>query len=317
MRGYDVRTTRYETMKLPPWIKKKAPKQKVMQEMRELLRGYCLYTVCEEAGCPNIGECFEQRTATFLILGDRCTRNCRFCAVKKGIPLPLDTKEPKNVAQAVKKLGLRYVVITSPARDDLADGGAGQFTQTIRELRKINGGRIKVEVLIPDFKGCFSSLKRVVEERPDVLNHNLETVPRLYSEVRPQANYSRSLKLLEQSKELDSSIHTKSGLMVGLGESFEDVIETMKDLRGVDCDILTIGQYLRPSREHLEVKEFIRPEKFKEYEEIGQSLGFSYIASSPFVRSSYRAKQAFDSSLVARKKVIARGSKKAVQFFEE
>ena len=216
---------------------------------------------------------------------------------KKGSSPSLDAKEPKNVAQAVKKLGLKYVVITSPARDDLADGGANQFTQTIKELRKINGGRIKVEVLIPDFKGCLSSLKRVVEERPDVLNHNLETVPRLYSEVRPQANYSRSLRLLEQSKELDPAIHTKSGLMVGLGESFEDVIETMKDLRGVDCDILTIGQYLRPSEEHLEVEEFIKPEKFKEYEKIGQSLGFSYIASSPFVRSSYGARQAFESSL--------------------
>ena len=284
-------------MSLPPWIKKKAPKQKVMQQMRELLRSYCLHTVCEEAGCPNIGECFEQKTATFLILGDRCTRNCRFCAVKKGAPLPLDVKEPKNVAQAVKKLGLRYVVITSPARDDLADGGADQFAQTIRKTREINGQRIKVEVLIPDFKGCLSSLKRVVEENPDVLNHNLETVPHLYSKVRPQANYFRSLKLLEQTKELDSSVHTKSGLMVGLGESFEDVIGVMKDLRGVDCDILTIGQYLRPSGEHLEVEEFIKPEKFKEYERIGQSLGFSYIASSPFVRSSYGARQAFESSL--------------------
>ena len=290
-------------MSLPPWIKKKAPKQKVMQEMKDLLRSYSLHTVCEEAGCPNIGECFEQRTATFLILGDRCTRSCRFCAIKKEAPLPPDTKEPKNVARAVKKLELRYVVITSPARDDLADGGAGQFAQIIKEIRKINGEGIKIEVLIPDFKGCFSSLERVVEERPDVLNHNLETAPRLYSKVRPQANYSRSLKLLEQSKELDPSIYTKSGLMVGLEESFEDVIGVMKDLRRVDCDILTIGQYLRPSEKHLEVKEFIKPEKFKEYEKIGQSLGFSYIASSPFVRSSYQARQAFESLLVARKAV--------------
>lgn len=286
---------RYKTMSLPPWIKKKAPKQKLMQEMRDLLRSYSLHTVCEEAGCPNIGECFEQRTATFLILGDRCTRSCRFCAIKKEAPLPPDAKEPKNVARAVKKLELRYVVITSVTRDDLADGGAGQFAQIIKEIRKINGQGIKIEVLIPDFKGCFSSLERVVEERPDVLNHNLETVPRLYSKVRPQANYSRSLKLLEQGKELDPSIYTKSGLMVGLGESFEDVIGVMKDLRRVDCDILTIGQYLRPSEKHLEVKEFIPPEKFKEYEKIGQSLGFSYIASSPFVRSSYQARQALNS----------------------
>jgi len=282
-------------MSLPSWIKKKAPRQKLMQEMRDLLRSYSLHTVCEEAGCPNIGECFEQRTATFLILGDRCTRSCRFCAIKKEAPLPPDAKEPKNVARAVKKLELRYVVITSVTRDDLADGGAGQFAQIIKEIRKINGEGIKIEVLIPDFKGCFSSLERVVEERPDVLNHNLETVPRLYSKVRPQANYSRSLKLLEQSKELDPSIYTKSGLMVGLGESFEDVIGVMKDLRRVDCDILTIGQYLRPSEKHLEVKEFIPPEKFKEYEKIGQSLGFSYIASSPFVRSSYQARQALNS----------------------
>ena len=282
-------------MSLPSWIKKKAPRQKLMQEMRDLLRSYSLHTVCEEAGCPNIGECFEQRTATFLILGDRCTRSCRFCAIKKEAPLPPDAKEPKNVARAVKKLELRYVVITSVTRDDLADGGAGQFAQIIKEIRKINGQGIKIEVLIPDFKGCFSSLERVVEERPDVLNHNLETVPRLYSKVRPQANYSRSLKLLEQSKELDPSIYTKSGLMVGLGESFEDVIGVMKDLRRVDCDILTIGQYLRPSEKHLEVKEFIPPEKFKEYEKIGQSLGFSYIASSPFVRSSYQARQALNS----------------------
>ncbi len=287
---------RYKTMSLPSWIKKKAPKQKVMQEMKDLLRSYSLHTVCEEAGCPNIGECFEQRTATFLILGDRCTRSCRFCAIKKEAPLSPDAKEPKNVARAVKKLELRYVVITSPARDDLADGGAGQFAQIIKEIRKINGQGIKIEVLIPDFKGCFSSLERVVEERPDVLNHNLETVPRLYSKVRPQANYSRSLKLLEQSKELDPSIYTKSGLMVGLGESFEDVIGVMKDLRRVDCDILTIGQYLRPSEKHLEVKEFIKPEKFKEYERIGQSLGFSYIASSTFVRSSYQARQAYNTA---------------------
>jgi len=287
-------------MSLPQWLKKRAPREEVLQEVKGLLRSYALHTVCEEARCPNMGECFQKRTATFLILGDICTRNCRFCAVKKKAPLPLDSQEPENVAQAVKKLGLRYVVITSVTRDDVSDGGAEQFAQTIREIKKINGQEIRVEVLIPDFKGSLPSLKKVIEAKPDVLNHNLETIFHLYPQVRPQADYERSLELLKRSKELDSSIYTKSGLMVGLGESFTEVIETMEDLREVECNILTIGQYLRPSSQHLAVKEFVTPARFKEYEEIGQSLGFSYIASSPFVRSSYQAEQALDKAMEKR-----------------
>jgi len=280
-------------MALPEWLKKRAPQQELLQEMQKLLRSLSLHTVCEEARCPNIGECFTRKTATFMILGDRCTRNCRFCAVKKGNPLPLDPQEPENVAKAVNKLRLKYVVITSVTRDDLDDGGANQFAKTIKEIRKLNKG-VKIEVLIPDFKGSLSSLKKVIEAKPFVLNHNLETIPRLYSEVRPLANYERSLKLLEQAKELNSSIYTKSGLMVGLGETFGEVIEVMKDLRRVKCDILTIGQYLRPSIKHLPVKEYVRPEKFEEYEKIGKSQGFLSVISGPFVRSSYRAKEVWD-----------------------
>jgi len=281
-------------MALPSWLKKKAPKQEVLKEMQDLFHSLSLHTVCEEARCPNIGECFARRTATFMILGDRCTRNCRFCAVKKGSPLPLDLEEPKNVAKAVGKLGLRYVVITSVTRDDLEDGGANQFAETVREIRKLSDGEIKIEVLIPDFKGSLSSLKAVLEARPDVLNHNLETVSRLYPQVRPLANYEQSLKLLKQAKQINSSVYTKSGLMVGLGETFEEVVEAMRDLRKAGCDILTIGQYLRPSPEHLEVREYLRPEKFREYEKVGKSLGFFSVVSGPFVRSSYQAREVWD-----------------------
>jgi len=275
-------------MALPEWLKKRAPKEELLQEMRELLRSLSLHTVCEEARCPNIGECFARKTATFMILGDRCTRNCRFCAVKKGNPLPLDPQEPENIAKAVNKLRLKYVVITSVTRDDLNEGGANQFAKTIREIKKLNK-EVKIEVLIPDFKGSLPSLKKVIEAEPFVLNHNLETVSHLYSEVRPQANYKRSLKLLKRAKELNPSIHTKSGLMVGLGETFDEIVKVMKDLRKVKCEILTIGQYLRPSIKHLPVKEYIRPEEFQEYKKIGKSLGFLSIISGPFVRSSYRA----------------------------
>jgi len=253
-------------MALPEWLKKRAPKEELLQEMRELLRSLSLHTVCEEARCPNIGECFARKTATFMILGDRCTRNCRFCAVKKGNPLPLDPQEPENIAKAVNKLRLKYVVITSVTRDDLNEGGANQFAKTIREIKKLNK-EVKIEVLIPDFKGSLPSLKKVIEAEPFVLNHNLETVSHLYSEVRPQANYKRSLK----------------------GETFDEIVKVMKDLRKVKCEILTIGQYLRPSIKHLPVKEYIRPEEFQEYKKIGKSLGFLSIISGPFVRSSYRA----------------------------
>lgn len=281
-------------MALPVWLKKRAPKKEILEEMQRLFRSLSLHTVCEEARCPNMGECFARHTATFMILGNRCTRNCSFCAVKKGDPLPLDLEEPKNVARAVKKLGLRYVVITSVTRDDVEDGGAGQFADTIREIKRLSGEETKIEVLIPDFKGSLSSLKVVVEAKPDVLNHNLETVSRLYPVVRPLANYERSLRLLKQARKLNRSIHTKSGLMVGVGEDFEEVIEAMRDLRGTGCEILTIGQYLSPSSEHLEVKEYLRPERFREYERIGRSLGFLSVVSGPFVRSSYQAREVWD-----------------------
>lgn len=277
---------------LPPWIKKRAPRTQIVEQMTSLLRSFSLHTVCEEAHCPNIGECFSWKTATFMILGNRCTRNCRFCAVEHKTPWSPDPEEPENVARAVKMLGLKYVVITSVTRDDLKDGGAGQFAQTIEKIRKINGRNIKIEILIPDFQGSLPSLETVIQAKPTVLNHNLETVPRLYPEVRPGANYLRSIKLLQRVKEIAPYLYTKSGLMVGLGETFSEVIEVMEDLRRADCNILTLGQYLRPSSSHLPVKQFIPPEKFSEYEKIGSQLGFSFVASGPFVRSSYRASEA-------------------------
>jgi len=275
---------------LPSWLTKKMPSPEVMKKMRELLSSLSLHTVCEEARCPNIGECFSHKTATFMILGNVCTRNCRFCAVSKGIPLPPDPKEPERVAEAVAKLGLRYVVITSVTRDDLTDGGAEQFAGTISSIKKLCGEEILVEVLIPDFGGSVSSLKKVLEAKPFVVNHNLETVPRLYPEVRPEANYQRSIRLLKECKRINPGIYTKSGLMVGLGERVNEVVQVMKDLREASCNILTIGQYLRPSKKHLEVKEFVPPDAFNRYKEIAYSLGFLYVASSPFVRSSYMAK---------------------------
>lgn len=279
-------------MSLPFWLTKRfsSSEQENIDRMHNLLKSFCLHTVCEEARCPNIGECFSKKTATFMILGDICTRNCRFCAVKKGNPLPPDPDEPENVAKAVKKLGLRYVVITSVTRDDLPDGGAEQFAKTIRCIKEVCGGETLVEVLVPDFKGDLLSLKKVLEEKPLVLNHNLETVPRLYPQVRPKADYKRSIGILRESKKIFPHVYTKSGLMVGLGEKRDEVVEVMKDLRNAGCDILTIGQYLRPTSWHLEVKEFIRPEVFSWYKEVAYSLGFIYVASSPFVRSSYMAK---------------------------
>lgn len=277
-------------MKLPSWLTKRIPSPRVIEEMENLISSLSLHTVCQEAHCPNIGDCFSQKTATFMILGNCCTRNCHFCAVKKGTPLPPDSQEPENVAKAVQKLGLNYVVITSPTRDDLPDGGAGTFARTITCIRELCGEKTHIEVLIPDFGGSATSLKKVLDAKPLVLNHNLETIPRLYSKVRPGANYQRSLQLLKRCKEINPAVYTKSGLMVGLGESQAEVIQVMKDLRSIGCDILTIGQYLRPSSKHLEVKEFIPPQLFHHYRDIAYSLGFLYAASSPFVRSSYMAK---------------------------
>lgn len=275
---------------LPSWIKRRFPPQEEWENVQKLLRTLALHTVCESARCPNIGECFRRGTATFLILGNVCTRGCRFCAVAKGTPGPLDPGEPERVAEAAQKLNLKHVVVTSVTRDDLPDGGAEHFAATIVAIRRVLP-QATVEVLVPDFQGKEEALDIVLAARPDVLNHNVETVPRLYPSVRPQANYERSLWLLGRAKEKTPDILTKSGLMVGLGETREEVESVLKDLRGVQCDIITIGQYLRPSVRHLPVASYIPPEEFEYYREYALRLGFLGVASGPFVRSSYRAEE--------------------------
>lgn len=272
----------------PEWLRKRIHITEQIEPMQQVLTNLGLHTVCESARCPNIAECFGQGTATFMILGDVCTRNCRFCAVKSGTPLPLDSNEPHRVAQAVQRLNLNYVVITSVTRDDLPDGGAKHFAETIHQIR-IAMPHTAIEVLVPDFQGSREALQTVVEAQPEVLGHNMETVPSLYRTVRPEAKYARSLRLLELAKDLDSRIYTKSGLMLGLGENREEIISVLEDLREAGCDILTLGQYLRPSKTHLEVKRFVPPEEFKEYETAAVQLGFPAVAAGPFVRSSYRA----------------------------
>ncbi len=275
--------------RLPSWAKKKLGPQSALHTMKEVLRKRNLHTVCESARCPNIGECFSKPTATFMILGDVCTRTCGFCSIDKGLkPLKVDPDEPANIAITAKELGLRHVVITSVTRDDLADGGAGQFALTIKAIRDTISG-ILVEVLTPDFKGDERSLKTVFDARPDIFNHNLETVPSLYPLVRPQADYRRSLEVLEMAK--SSGIMAKSGIMVGLGEKKGEVKDVLKDLFDAGCDAVTIGQYLRPTRNNLEVKEYVEPEVFLEYETYGKELGIKYVYSGPFVRSSYNAEK--------------------------
>lgn len=273
---------------LPSWIRRRFPPQEEWEEVQRLLQKLSLHTVCESAHCPNIGECFRRGTATFLILGDICTRNCRFCAVQKGHPLPPDPEEPKRVAEAAKQLTLEHVVVTSVTRDDLPDGGAEHFVRTVEALRKFLP-EATVELLIPDFLGDWKALEVVLSVHPDVLNHNVETVPRLYPLVRPQADYFRSLELLRRAKERFPSLLTKSGFMVGLGETQKEVEEVLQDLKDSGCDIVTIGQYLRPSMRHLPVSEYVLPEVFEYYRRYALRLGFLGVASSPFVRSSYRA----------------------------
>lgn len=280
-------------MPKPPWLKKRLPPYEDLRKVKSIIDEANLHTVCEEARCPNIGECFSKGTATILILGNVCTRNCRFCAVEHGTPAPPDELEPKNVSMAVRNMGLKYVVITSVTRDDLPDGGAIQFAKTIREIRSLNPD-IKIEVLIPDFKGDPSSLEIVLSERPDVLNHNVETVSRLYPKVRPQADYMRSLKVLKTSKEQYPDIITKSGFMIGLGEHRQEVLELMADLMASGCDFLTIGQYLQPDKRCLPVERYIPPEEFEEYKIMGLEMGFKAVASGPFVRSSYHAFEMFN-----------------------
>lgn len=279
--------------KMPEWFKVKY-NQKAVEEVSELMTNLKLNTVCKEANCPNLGECFQKHTATFMILGSQCTRNCRFCNVVHGTPEPVDPLEPQHIAEAAKHLGLRHVVITQVTRDDLPDGGASHFAKTIAAIRELCPST-SIEVLISDMKGDHASLDTVIAAHPEVINHNIETVPSLYSTVRPEANYQRSLDVLRYVKEQDPSIRTKTGIMVGLGETDEEVLHTMDDVLAVGCDIFTIGQYLRPSEEHIEMKEYVVPEKFDIYRVIGMQKEFHYIASSPLVRSSYRAAEALES----------------------
>jgi len=279
----------------PDWIKARIPSGDAYQEVRRLLHGLTLNTVCEEAHCPNMGECWDQRTATVMILGDTCTRSCGFCAVKTGKPLVHDLDEPRRVAEAIRGLGLDHVVITSVARDDLGDGGAGIFAETIRRLRIACPG-MGVEVLIPDFKGEEAPLRTVMAAGPDILNHNIETVARLQKPVRKRARYDRSLGVLERAKayahELGSMgvVHTKSSIMVGLGETRPELHQAFVDLRAVDCDILTLGQYLRPSPQHLPVERYYHPDEFAEMRQEALALGFKHVESGPLVRSSYHAR---------------------------
>jgi lipoic acid synthetase len=274
----------------PPWLKVPFPGGAQYLRVKGLLRSSGLHTVCEEARCPNVGECFEGGTATFLILGDICTRACAFCAVNSGRPAGLDAAEPLRVARAASRLGLRHAVVTSVTRDDLPDGGASIFAATIRAIRRLSPGT-SVEVLIPDFQGSRDALAAVMAARPDVLNHNLETVPRLYRRVRPRAVYGRSLDLLARAKEMDGDVKTKSGLMVGLGEEREELLAVMADLVAVGCQVLTIGQYLQPTARHLPVARYYHPDEFAELAREGRRLGFRHVESGPLVRSSYHAER--------------------------
>lgn len=278
-----------ERLRKPEWIRIDARSNANVKKVKKQLRDLKLHTVCEEASCPNLAECFSHKTATLMIMGAICTRRCPFCDVAHGRPMPLDPEEPKNCASTIEKLGLKYVVITSVDRDDLRDGGAAHFAEVVKEARKVSED-LKVEILVPDFRGKVDlALEILSQQVPDVLNHNMETVPSLYPSVRPGADYHNSLNLLYQFKRLNPEVDTKSGLMVGLGETKEEIIKVMKDLRANDVDMLTIGQYLQPSKYHLAVERYVTPEEFKEYEVIGYELGFKNVASGPMVRSSYHA----------------------------
>jgi len=275
--------------KLPVWLNQEIPNEETFR-LTAMLQESGVHTVCQEAHCPNVTHCFRNKLATFMILGKACTRNCSFCAVQKteSGSLFVDSQEPRRIAEVVKTLGLNYVVITSVTRDDLDDRGAGQFARAIESIRAVNRD-IKIEVLVPDFQGNVSSLMLVLEARPYVLAHNIETVKRLYGEVRPQADYGRSIRVLSKAKEINCAIITKSSLMLGMGETEEEVIGAMQDLRDHHCDYLTLGQYLAPSDKHYPVKEFIHPEQFEEYRDIGIGLGFKAVFAGPKVRSSYHA----------------------------
>ena len=275
-------------LRKPEWIRVKAPGSAVYHETRKIVRDNNLVTVCEEAGCPNIGECWSKKHATFMLMGDICTRACAFCNVKTGLPGPLARDEPQKVADAVARMGLSHSVITSVDRDDLDDGGAEHFARTIKAIRGVSPSTT-IEVLTPDFLKKDGALEKVVEARPDVFNHNLETVPSLYLRIRPGARYFHSLRLLQRVKELDANMFTKSGIMVGLGETREQVMQVMDDMRSAHIDFITIGQYLQPSRKHAAIDRFVTPEEFKSYETIAFAKGFLMVASSPLTRSSHHA----------------------------
>ncbi len=278
-----------ERVRKPNWIRAKSPGHPEVKRLKEVLRQHSLYTVCEEASCPNIGECFSHGTATFMIMGDICTRRCPFCDVAHGRPAPLDAQEPENLARTIEGMNLKYVVITSVDRDDLRDGGAGHFAQCIGATRA-RCPNTRIEILVPDFRGRMeTALDALSQQPPDVFNHNLENVPRLYKQVRPGADYQHSLTLLESFKVRFPHVPTKSGLMVGLGETLDEVRQVMRDLRSAGCDMLTLGQYLQPSVHHLPVQRFVTPQEFDELAELGYELGFTSVASGPMVRSSYHA----------------------------
>jgi lipoic acid synthetase len=292
-------------LRKPEWIRVKAPGSPQWRATQAIVKENKLVTVCEEAGCPNIGECWEKRHATFMIMGDTCTRACAFCNVKTGMPGPLDVDEPENTAVAVEKLGLSHVVITSVDRDDLPDGGARHFAAVVRAIRRRSPGTT-IEVLTPDFLRKNGALETVVEARPDVFNHNLETVASKYLTVRPGARYFHSMRLLQHAKELDASLFTKSGIMVGLGEERNEVLQLMDDLRSAEVDFVTIGQYLAPSRKHHPVVSYVTPDEFKAYETIAYAKGFLMVSSSPLTRSSHHAGEDFDRLRAARMAKLGR-----------
>ncbi|HXH60145.1 MAG TPA: lipoyl synthase [Fimbriimonadaceae bacterium] len=276
------------SQRLPDWLRIRLPRPDTIKQVEGMMRSKNLHTVCESARCPNLPECWTKKTATFMILGDTCTRSCGFCAIKVGRGLEVDPFEPLNVAKTTRDLGLKHVVVTSVARDDLKDEGAEQFAKTIRALHK-ELPNVIVEVLTPDFKGKEECVRVVCDAHPEIYNHNIETVERLHTIVRPQARYERTMRVLEMAKEIDPTIYTKSGLMLGLGETRDEVVKTLQDLRDRGVDAITIGQYLRPTMKHLPVVEYIHPDVFKEYEAIGEEIGFAFVASGPFIRSSYNA----------------------------
>lgn len=296
-----------EVLRKPDWIRVKAPVSKGYQETREIVKSHNLVTVCEEAGCPNIGECWDKKHATFMIMGEICTRACAFCNVATGRPVALDREEPANVAKAVKKMGLSHVVITSVDRDDLDDGGAEHFEQVIFAIREASP-ETTIEILTPDFLRKPGALERVVAAKPDVFNHNLETVPSNYLTVRPGARYFHSIRLLQQVKEIDPSMFTKSGIMVGLGEERNEVLQLMDDLRVAEVDFLTIGQYLQPTRKHHQVMKFVTPEEFKSYETVAYTKGFLMVSSSPLTRSSHHAGDDFARLRAARETMLAKAA---------